>query len=37
MPTKKELLQHPIQHLDIKQHNVVPIVDAMSQMAYSRA
>ncbi len=35
MPTKKELLQSPIQHLDIKQHNVVPIVDAMSHMAYS--
>src|ERR1700691_2755977 len=29
MPTKKELLQRPIQHLDIKQHNVVPLVDAM--------
>src|SRR6267378_6236871 len=35
MPTKKELLQRPIQHLDIKQHNVVPLVDAMSHMAYS--
>src|SRR5580692_9035022 len=35
MPTKKELLKSPIQHLDIKQHNVVPIVDAMSHMAYS--
>src|SRR5580698_3578094 len=35
MPTKKELLKSPIQHLDIKQHNVVPLVDAMSQMAYS--
>src|ERR1700751_4119628 len=35
MPTKKELLQRPIQHLDIKQHNVVPIVDAMGNMAYS--
>src|ERR1700722_20016806 len=35
MPTKKELLKSPIQHLDIKQHNVVPIVDAMSSMAYS--
>ena len=33
MPTKKELLKSPIQHLDIKQHNVVPIVDAMSHMA----
>jgi deoxyhypusine synthase len=35
MPTKKELLQRPILHLDIKQHNVVPMVDAMGQMAYS--
>src|SRR5271163_1273797 len=35
MPTKKELLARPIQHLDIKQHNVVPIVDAMANMAYS--
>src|SRR5579862_505696 len=35
MPTKKELLARPIQHLDIKQHNVVPIVDAMGDMAYS--
>src|SRR5437660_10551867 len=35
MPTKKELLQRPIQHLDLKQHNVVPLVDAMSHMAYS--
>jgi deoxyhypusine synthase len=35
MPTKKELLSHPIQHLDIKQHNVVPLVDAMQHMAYS--
>src|ERR1700735_4015813 len=35
MPPKKELLQRPIQHLDIKQHNVVPLVDAMHNMAYS--
>ncbi len=35
MATKKELLQHPIQHIDIKQHNVVPVVDAMASMAYS--
>src|SRR6201992_4074964 len=35
MATKKELLQQPIQHIDIKQHNVVPLVDAMQQMAYS--
>ena len=35
MPTKKELLISPIQHIDIKQHNVVPLVDAMQSMAYS--
>src|ERR1700721_3009332 len=35
MPTKKELLQRPIQHLDLKQHNVVPLVDPMHDMAYS--
>src|SRR6195952_13091 len=35
MPTKQELLKNPVQHIDIKQHNVVPLVDAMSKMAYS--
>src|SRR5215470_7911960 len=35
MPTKQELLQQPIQHIDIKQHNVVPLVDAMEHMGYS--
>lgn len=35
MPTKQELLTHPIKHIDIKQHNVVALVDAMQQMAYS--
>ena len=35
MPTKKELLSTPIQHIDITQHNVVPLVDAMAHMAYS--
>src|ERR1700744_1857360 len=35
MATKKELPQQPIQHIDIKQHNVVPLVDAMQHMAYS--
>ncbi|HEU5341837.1 1,9-bis(guanidino)-5-aza-nonane synthase [Edaphobacter sp.] len=35
MPTKKELLTRPIQHIDLAQHNVVPIVEAMQQMAYS--
>ncbi len=35
MPTKTELLSHPIQHIDIKQHDVVALVDAMQSMAYS--
>src|SRR6202789_4508595 len=35
MTTKKELLTNQIQHIDIKQHNVVALVDAMSSMAYS--
>src|ERR1700723_1986277 len=35
MPTKKELLTTPIQHVDIKKHNVVALVDAMHSMAYS--
>ena len=35
MPTKKELLSTPVQHLDITQHNVVALVDAMASMAYS--
>ncbi len=35
MTTKKELLKDEIQHIDIKQHNVVALVDAMSSMAYS--
>jgi deoxyhypusine synthase len=35
MPTKRELLTTPIQHIDIKKHNVVALVDAMQSMAYS--
>ncbi|MFT4111141.1 1,9-bis(guanidino)-5-aza-nonane synthase [Silvibacterium sp.] len=35
MPTKQELLTDPIQHIDIKQHNVVALVDAMEHMAFS--
>jgi deoxyhypusine synthase len=35
MTTKKELLSTPIRHIDITQHNVVPMVDAMASMAYS--
>jgi deoxyhypusine synthase len=35
MPTKKELLTRPIQHIDIKQHDVVAMVDAMADMAFT--
>ena len=35
MATKQELLQKQIQHIDITEHNVVPLVDAMASMAYS--
>jgi len=35
MPSKSELLVAPIQHIDITEHNVVPLVEAMSHMAYS--
>jgi deoxyhypusine synthase len=35
MPTKKELLTTPIQHIDIAKYNVVPLVDAMASMAYT--
>ena len=35
MPTKKELLTRPIQHIDIKQHNVTAMVDAMADMAFT--
>jgi deoxyhypusine synthase len=31
---KKELLSKVIQHIDIKKHNVVPVVEAMEQMAF---
>jgi len=34
-PKKSELLVEEIEHIDIKQHNVVPLVDAMSKMAFS--
>src|ERR1700691_5025974 len=33
MPTKKELLTTPIQHIDIASYNVVPLVDAMASMS----
>ncbi|WP_020475089.1 1,9-bis(guanidino)-5-aza-nonane synthase [Zavarzinella formosa] len=35
MLTKKELLKTPIEHIDMTKHNVVPMVDAMKNMAFS--
>ena len=35
MGSKKDFLKDKIQHIDIKQHNVVPLVDAMEYMAFS--
>src|SRR6202451_956451 len=35
MYTKSELLKEPIQHVDITRESVVPLVEAMGQMAYS--
>ncbi len=34
-PSKRELLQDTVEHIDIKRHNVVPLVEAMQQMAFS--
>src|SRR6185295_3095285 len=34
-PTKREFLQDTVEHIDIKRHNVVPLVEAMQQMAFS--
>jgi deoxyhypusine synthase len=33
-PRKQELLQNTIQHIDMKEHNVVSMVDAMEHMAF---
>ena len=35
MTTKRELLSIPVEHIDIKQHNTVALIDAMAHMAYS--
>ena len=35
MATKKDFLKDTIKHIDIKEHNVVPLVDAMEHMAFS--
>src|SRR3982075_3018270 len=34
-PKKSDLLVEVIEHIDIKKHNVVPLVEAMSKMAFS--
>lgn len=35
MATKKDYLKEVIEHIDIKKHNVVPLVDAMENMAFT--
>jgi deoxyhypusine synthase len=35
MAQKKDYLKEVIQHIDIKKHNVVPLVDAMENMAFT--
>ena len=35
MATKKDFLKDTIQHIDIKEHNVVKLVDSMEKMAFS--
>src|SRR5947207_15164746 len=34
-PKKSELLVEEVEHIDIKEHNVVALVDAMSRMAFA--
>ena len=35
MKYKSDFLKHPIEHIDITRHNVVPLVDDMRNMAFS--
>ena len=35
MASKKEFLREPVRHIDIREHNVVPLVESMRSMAYS--
>lgn len=35
MPGKKDFLKEIIQHVDIKKHNVIPLVDSFEHMAFS--
>jgi deoxyhypusine synthase len=34
-PSKQELLQQTIEHIDIKQHNIVPLVESFQSLAFS--
>ena len=34
-PSKQELLKDTIEHIDIKRHNVVPLVESMQSLAFS--
>src|SRR5688500_5693560 len=34
-PSKQELLQQTIEHIDIKRHNLVPVVEAMDSLAFA--
>ena len=35
MASKKEFLSEPVRHIDIREHNLVPLVESMRSMAYS--
>lgn len=35
MASKKDFLKEVIEHINIKEHNVVPLIDAMEKMAFS--
>src|SRR5438045_365405 len=34
-PKKSDLLVEEVEHIDIKEHNIIPLVEAMSRMAFS--
>src|ERR1044072_7652156 len=34
-PSKPELLQRTIEHIDVKRHNVVPLIESMRSLAFS--
>ena len=35
MASKKDFLREPVRHIDIREHNLVPLVESMRSMAYS--